>query len=333
MSEKLVCVSRGEVIECIHRGDVVVVDLNGDILHQVGDPHKFTYFRSAAKPIQAINVLVSGAFEKYNITKKELAVICSSHYAEETHLSSVESILQKIGLEKSNVLGGIVHSLSYDVAIKHARDQKELDATISDCSGKHSGMLAVCKLKNYSIHDYLNPEHPLQREILQIISDVCDISIENMKIGIDGCSAPVHAMPLYNMALGYARISNASFFQNHYESAANKIFEAMTKHPEMVSGTNGFCSEFIAATNKRMIGKVGAEGVYCVGIKDKGIGIAVKIENGNMKMLSPVVIEVLNQLDLLTNSEKEKLKKWHIMDNTNDIQTVVGSIYPDFKLD
>ncbi len=331
MSEILVEISRGEVIETIHRGDIVVSDNQGKLLHFVGNPDKKTYMRSSAKPLQALNVILSGAAAKFNFTDKEIAIMCSSHYAEDFHREVIFSILQKIGLTPNHILGGTVTSLSDSYALELAWNHTELNPIFSDCSGKHVGMLAVCVHKNYPLHNYLSMENPCQQEILEHLSFITEVRKSEISIGIDGCSAPVHAFSLKNMALGFAKISNPQLLPEDYKNACQRIFNAMTSFPEMIAGTNGFCTELMLKTNGKLIGKVGAEGVYCVGVKDRNIGFSVKIESGQMKVLPPVVMRILRKLNVLTNTELENLKHFEIIDNINDVKTVVGKIVSNFE--
>jgi L-asparaginase II len=330
MSVPVINVIRANVVETIHRGDLVVVDGNGEIIYSLGDPEKITYFRSAAKPIQAINVVTSGAYTDFGLNEKELAVICSSHYAEDFHIEAVQSILNKIDLKKENILGGIVHSLKNEIALKQAVSGIKIDERFSDCSGKQSGMLAVCRKRDYSLNDYLDPHHQCQQEILSDIGKFCEIDKRDFSIGIDGCSAPVHALPLKNMAIGFRNLSNPNKLSNENKQAADLIFRSMNRFPEMISGTDGFCTELIKHSNGKLVGKVGAEGVYCVGIKDSNIGIALKIESGSMAVIPPVILKVLIKLNILDESEIEALKRYVEMENLNDKGTVVGKIQAVF---
>lgn len=332
MSDKLIEITRGEIVESMHYGDVVVVNSKGEILYQYGDPMKFTYWRSAAKPIQAFNVILSGAAQKYQFTDAELAIMCASHYGEEFHIKTIESILSKIGLTKDHILGGTVTSLSYDYALELAANHTPLNPMYSDCSGKHAGKLSVCMHKGYPIATYKELHHPIQQEILEVIAEMCDMQKEDIAIGIDGCSVPVHAMPIKNMALAYARIANPDNLKSAFREASQRVFAAMCKHPEMISGTNGFCTELIAATHNKLVGKVGAEGVYCVGIKDRDLGVAIKMESGNMAVLPPAVMQVLRDLEVLSSDEMKQLSKYYPITNTNDLHQKVGVIRSAFQL-
>ena len=332
MAVRLVEVTRGKVCESISRGDVAVVSGQGRIIASAGDPHKYTYMRSAAKPLQALHVLLTGAAHHFGFSSAEIAVMCASHYGEPFHRQTVKSILDKIGLTPDHILAGTVTSLDPTYALELARHQVPLDPLFSDCSGKHAGMLAVCQYKGYPVDHYISPDHPLQQEIIQLIASVCRYEADHIAMGIDGCSVPVHALPLSHMAQGYARLTTTSLLAGEQQAAAGSIFGAMNRHPEMVAGTNGFCTELIRHTHGKLIGKIGAEGVYCIGLKNKNMGIAVKMEDGSMKRVPPVVMEVISQLGVLNRQELQALEPWHCMDNFNDVRWKVGSIQPVFAL-
>jgi L-asparaginase II len=169
------------------------------------------------------------------------------------------------------------------------------------------------------LSDYLHPEHPCQQEIKHIIATVCCIDESKIILAIDGCSAPVHAMPLYNMALGYARLANLEQLEKQYQQGAHTIFRAMNTHPKMIAGGGGFCSQLLTHTNGKLIGKIGAEGVYCIGVKEKKLSIAVKIESGSMSVLPPVIFHLLKKLHLLNDEELAHLSYYENMDNLNDV--------------
>jgi L-asparaginase II len=333
MSEILINIKRGSLVESIHRGDAVAVKPDGTIFAKCGDPQKLTFMRSAAKPIQALALILSGAADEYGISDKELSVICSSHYAEPFHLEAVLSILSKISLDDTYLLCGKARPLKEEVAFEYAGQGISPQKILSDCSGKHSGMLATCKLKGYPLDSYIDPNHPLQQEILQIMSDICAYPKAEIQIGIDGCSVPVFGMPVYNMALGFARFANPTYLPEQYRTAAGRIFNAMITYPEMVAGTEGFCTELMQATNGRLIGKIGAQGVYCIGIKEPQLGIAFKIEDGMLGMASVAAMHVLTELDLLSEAEYAALAKFHIKPSLNDAGLIVGEIRPVFKME
>lgn len=332
MSEVLVNVTRGPLVESIHRGDIAVVDSKGQLLYHVGDPYKVSFMRSAAKPIQTLNVILSGAADRFNFTEEELAIMCASHYGEDFHRKVVEGILNKIGLSVDNLLCGATLSLSPKYTEELIWNHTKLQPTHTDCSGKHSGMLAVCIHKRYSINNYNIENHPIQRELKSITAKICGINKDEIYLGIDGCTVPVYGMPLYNMALGFAKLANANSLSKEYKDACNSVFEAMNKAPEMISGTNGFCTELIKNTKGKLIGKLGAEAVYCIGIKDRDLGIAIKIEDGNYRAVWPTVIKCIEDLGVLDKNESILLQKYRVGKNLNNIGEEIGEIRAVFDL-
>lgn len=332
MSNAVVKVTRGNIVESKHHISVVVSNNAGEIIASAGDENMTTYMRSAAKPLQALNVILSNAYKKYNFTDEELAIMCASHYGEKMHRDVLFKILEKIACTKNDLLCGSPLSISEDYMKTQLLKHHKIDQLNSDCSGKHSGFLSVCKTKNYDLSTYNKPEHPMQKEILQIMSNMCDINQENIFIGIDGCGVPVHGIPLKNMSIAYAKLTTPNILYENYKFACNKITKAMNAHPEMVAGTNGFCTEFLKNTNGRFCGKLGAEAIYCIGVIGKDMGITVKVEDGSFRALYPAVMNTLIQLNLLNEDEIKSLNKFVkpvIYSNTN---LPIGNIIADFKL-
>ncbi|QUO37270.1 asparaginase [Dysosmobacter sp. Marseille-Q4140] len=332
MSEAIVQVTRGSIVESCHRGSVAVTNGRGDLIAYAGNPDFVTYIRSAAKPFQAMNILFSGAWEAFGFTEKELAIMCSSHYGEDFHRETIQGILKKLGLSHQDLLCGAPLSINPAYRDRQLWEHLPIDETNSDCSGKHCGFLAVCRKKGYPIENYTSPQHPMQKELLHIVSTMCSIPEAEIAIGIDGCGVPVHAMPLRNMAMGYARLTAPAQLEEPYRSAAKRITAAMAAYPEMIAGTGGFCTEFLRHTHGRFCGKLGAEAVYCIGAAGQDLGIAVKIEDGNYRALYPAVMSVLIQLKLLDEKERTALQAFSEPDNLNDHGIPVGKIRPCFSL-
>ncbi|MHC6180436.1 asparaginase [Clostridium sp. JNZ X4-2] len=332
MSEIVVKVTREPLVESVHRADIAVVGSNGNLVCSLGDAHKFAYMRSAAKPIQALEVILSGASDKFSFTDEEISIMCGSHYGEEFHRKTVEKILEKLGLNVDNLLCGSTLSLNEEYSKRLLWNHAKLNPAYTDCSGKHAGILSVCVLKGYSLQDYNLPEHPVQKEIKGIISEVCSIRKENIIIGTDGCTVPVFGMPLYNMALGFSKMANTEWLPKDYRKAADRIFNAVNNAPEMIAGTNGFCTEVIKNTNNKILGKFGAEGIYCIGIKGMNLGVAIKIEDGSTRAIWPTVVKCLEDLNVLNQNEKNALNKYRYGKNLNNVGEKIGEIFPDFSL-
>ena len=329
MSEVLVKVYRSGIVESLHRGSLAVVNKDGELLYYAGDPYYVTYMRSSAKPLQAIPVVESGAIDRYGITERELATIVSSHNGEEIHINAVASILSKIGLDESYLKCGVHPPYSEDARKKLILEGKEPTPIYNNCSGKHSGMLLLAKMKNYPLEEYYKPQHPVQKEVLKVMKYMTEY--DEIKIGVDGCGVPVFGMPLYNMALGYAKFVAPTDLEKGKKEAAERIVHAMQSYPENVAGTKRFDTALMRTT-KKVIGKTGAEGVYCVGVLDKGIGIALKIDDGSGRARSPVIMEILKKLKILSEKELESLKRYHIPLNKNCREEIIGEILPEFTL-
>lgn len=331
-SAELVTVIRGPVVESVHMGHVAVVDHTGHVLYRAGNPDTVTYMRSAAKPIQVLPVILSGAADTYAFTDTELAVMCASHYAEPHHLEAVRSILNRIGLTEDHLLCGPAQSLNPDVARRQAWDHQEKKPIFNDCSGKHAGMLSVCVHMGWPLDTYTDPDHPLQQDIRQRMADVCGLDPLEIQTGVDGCSVPVFAMPLSAMARSFSKLANPELVDNPVRGALHRIRYAMWGSPEMLAGTGGFCSALNRGGCGTVIGKLGAEGLYCIGVAGKDMGIALKIQDGSFRAVWPSAVRLLDQLGITGESLKQEISVFRDMPNRNAHGETVGRIHGVFRL-
>lgn len=329
--EILVEVTRGPLVENVHRGHVAVVDWQGNLLYSAGAPHHLTYWRSSAKPFQALPVVESGAADRFGIVPKELALFCASHSGEKIHTETVLGIFQKIGLDPSLLQCGVHMPYHAETARSMTQAGEKPTSLHSNCSGKHSGMMTLIAHLGYDPATYLQLGHPLQQLILDYVAEFCDYPRQEIVIGTDGCGVPVHGLPLFNMALAYARLVHPQGDQKRI-AACRRITDAMMTHPEMVGGTERFCTDLMSAAQGALVGKAGAAGVYCVGLMREGIGIAVKCEDGSSRGRDPVVVEILQQLGALTGEQLASLGKYHHPQNINHRKEKCGEVMPVFKL-
>jgi len=331
--KKVVNIYRGEIIESSHCGHFAVVNAEGQILYQFGNPQTITYLRSSAKPLQAIPLVESGAAAHFKFASEEIAVITGSHNGEPKHIEAVLSILAKIGLTAENLQCG-VHTPSYYAATNTSpKPGEEFSPLHHNCSGKHAGMLALCRFKNLPTENYLDPHHPVQEQICEAIANICDYPKEKISIGIDGCSAPVHAMPLYNMALGFARFVTPHSVPRDKAKVYSTIYQAMIAHPDMVAGEKRFDTELMTACQEKLAVKGGAEGLQCIGFLERGWGMAAKINDGSKRAVAPFSLEILKQLGVVTSSELEKLKPFYSEIIYNWTKKEVGVIRPEFEIE
>lgn len=331
MSEVLLHIDRGSLTENIIRGDIAVVGQHGHLIAGCGDNQKLAYMRSAAKPIQALVGVKAGVLEAYDINQGELAIFCASHNGQPFHVAAVRSVLTKIGLSEQNLLCGAAYSLNPHIRAKMIEEGLAKSPLFNNCSGKHVLMLAACQKMGWGIEDYYLPEHPLQQAILAKVAFYADLDQEQITIGVDGCGVPVFAMPLINMAKSYATLINQQILPPAEAAAAKKIIDAMAAYPHMIAGSGEFCTVLMQVTKGRIIGKKGSDGVYCSACVG-GPAIAVKIEDGNMRALAPVMMNIYKQLQLLTKEEEQALSSFVSWDNINCRGQVVGSTKTVFSL-
>lgn len=330
--EPLAVVTRNDYIESIHYGFICVVNSSSKVLYNLGDYHTKIFFRSSAKPIQIIPLLQSGAAEALNFSQKEIAIACSSHSGQKIHQETVQEILKRLNLNDINLHCGIMTPYSAEEN-KRLIEQRESPSVFHcSCSGKHSAMLALAKFRGYSVDNYEKISNPVQQEILKTIADFTDENVASIPMGTDGCGAPIYLLPINKIALSYARLAMyAQDTESPYHHSCKTVFDSMTQFPEMVAGDDEFCTELMQVTKGKLIGKVGSEAVYCLGIKEGNLGICIKIVDGNERAVYPVVIEILKKLGILSTPEFNSLKHWYRQALKNNLGEIIGEIFPAFS--
>ena len=331
-AEHLVDVIRGNLVESGHWGHIAVVNSEGELLYSNGDPNRVTFARSSMKPLQAIPIVETGAAAAYQFELDDLSLACASHSGESQHTDRVIAILTRLGLTSSSLQCGTHPPRWQETYEELMKSGKEVTAEYNNCSGKHIGMLTTAIHMGESLEDYYKMDHLVQKRIIEVISDLAEVPVDEIEIGIDGCGVPVHGIPLKNLALGFAKMANPSAQPEKRKRAIEQVTSAMMAAPEMVGGTDRFCSDFMRIEEGRMFGKAGAEGVYCIGDLETGLGIAIKIEDGTGRATSPVAVEVLKQLGLLTEEKNELLQEYHYPKLKNARKEIIGQLRPVFTL-
>ena len=320
----LVEVWRGKVLESFHRGLVCIVDEEGKIVFSVGNPQQVIYPRSSLKPFQVLPLIELGGIEKFGFTLEEIAIMCGSHNGQAEHLRVVQAILTKIGATENDFDCGIHNPwLEPDVKQLYILNQKPTQLH-NNCSGKHAGFLALCKLINAPLDGYLNPEHPAQKLVKAAIAQVCEYPEEQLVLGLDGCSAPVYAMPAYNMAVGYKNLGESTF-STERKNACHIVVEAMAHHAFMVAGDTRYDTEMMDALGSEVMGKVGAEGVFGITFHNtKKLGVCIKIDDGKMHPQYAVAQKIIAASGLFSKEQLLPLQKFQHDDITNHAKRVTG---------
>lgn len=308
MADRAVEIYRGDKVESVAYADVAVVDSLGHIQYWLGDPHRETFWRSSAKPFQAMPLIQSGAIEAFNLTPKEVAMTCASHGGEAQHVELVMGILAKIEAHQEDLICGIHMPSHRETTERMLAEGKAAEIVHNNCSGKHSGMLTLARMLKAPLEGYQLPEHPVQRKILQNVALMTGAANpSSIYTGVDGCGVPTFYLSLARMAYAYARLVDPRGLDSEPQGAAMIIAEAMRTYPELVSGTGRLEVTLAEATGHRLVSKGGAEAVFCIGIPERGLGLAVKIQDGTARTIGTVVAAVLAEIGVLTDPEIQKL--------------------------
>lgn len=326
MSIELVHVYRGSFIESIHRGDIVGLDANGAVLFQYGNPYKRTFWRSSAKPFQIIPLVESGGMEAFDLSTKELALMTASHGGEEEHLRILASILNKIGKTVDDLDCGVARPMFEGEYKRLLVENIPFTQGNNPCSGKHSGMLALGVHKSIDLHDYIMVNHPIQQIMLKCIAEMTELETDQIDVAIDGCGVPVFGMPIYNMALAYTKLSGPFDLESRRGQALGMISHAMTHEPYYVAGTKRLDTILMEETKGKVLAKLGAESVYCMSIISKGVGIAMKMEDGAYRALDSVVPNLLLKHGYIDDAEYKAINERLPLSVYNHREQVVGAL-------
>lgn len=319
----LVVATRGDLAELVHVGSIAVVDASGKLIAGVGDPTAFNFTRSALKPLQALPFVADGGMSRFGFGSHELALMCASHGGEAIHVAVVQRILDRIGLAEPDLQCGC-HPPSY---FTHTGAQPPAGARwnqlFHNCSGKHSGFLSWCRMHGAPTQSYLDPDAPLQRRVREVVRGYAGAE---PPMGIDGCSAPNFALPLTGLAQAFCDLAVGKTPEH------TALAYAMTRHPDLVSGTARSDLVLMQAGNGDWVTKIGADGVQAIGVRSRGIGIAIRVADGNVRALLAATVEALQQFGLLGDAAETPLAKYARPQIKNYRGTVVGRVEPLFAL-
>jgi L-asparaginase II len=335
--------TRGSFLESVHFGAVAVVDPAGVLIAWYGDPQTTTFLRSSAKPFQALPLVERGGLEAFEITDQELALICASHSGTPVHLEVLAGLQARLDISQEDLACGT--HLPFHPGSRKQLICREEDPSPNhhNCSGKHTGMIALAKLLDVPVQGYTEASHPVQQIILQTIAEMCSVPEDNLLIGRDGCSVVTFGMPLQNAALGWARLTAPANLSSQREQACRKIVQALQKHPEMVAGPERFDTSLIQQAGNVLVAKAGAEAFQSIGVfpqasskYPQGLGIAIKISDGGRgkTVRSAAALETLRQLEILKDDQLSELSHFGpVLPLRNQRELLVGEGKPCFQLE
>lgn len=303
-------VVRGGFVESVHRGTAVVTDPAGGVLLEVGDSSGPVFPRSSSKPMQALAMVRRGLGTNGAL----LALACSSHSGEDFHVTAAREILSRAGLSETDLQN--TPDFPYDETARIAWIAGGLpkQAIAQNCSGKHASMLATCAANDWDLTTYRAVDHPLQRAIIDAVSELT--GFEPTAISVDGCGAPIHAVPLVGLARAFGRLAGAT------TGPEAKIASAMRRHPEFVGGTRRDVTALMRGVDGA-IAKDGAEAVYAVGLPD-GRGVAVKVVDGGARATPVLLAAVLRRIGVTAPAALAALENHPVLGHGEPVGSIVA---------
>jgi L-asparaginase II len=329
--EPVVEVLRGPLVESVHSVAACAVNDGGEVLFSLGTVDVPVYLRSTAKPFIAATSIQHGVVERFGFEAREIAVIAASHSGEPFHVEAVRSILKKIGMDESALKCGAHAPYNPQAAKELERRRIKPSAVHNNCSGKHAGILALCKVLGADPATYLEASNPAEQEILKFCARLSDENAATLPLGVDGCGIPVYATPLRNAALSFARFATLRGIDERDARALGVVRSAMMAYPEYVSGTKEFDTELMRADSGNIACKGGAEGVHGTAVIDRGIGLVIKVVDGTSRARGPAVVESLGRLGVLSERQRTNLAEFAHPIVYNRAGRTVGSIRAAFE--
>ncbi len=293
----LVEVTRGSALESRHRGAISVVDGDGTVVLELGDTALPVFPRSAVKAIQALPLIESGAADAYGFENAHLSLACSSHSGEDEHIATARQMLKNAGRTENDLECGGHWSTHEQVLIHQARTFAEPPGAVcNNCSGKHSGFICTAVHMGLDPKNYIKPEHPVMQQVKAALEDLTGAAHKEELRGTDGCSIPTYAVPLRNLAHGFARMASGNNLGVERAKAAQRLLQACMQSPFHMAGSNRFCTRLMELGNGRLFAKTGAEGVYCGAIPELGLGIALKCDDGGTRAAEVMMAATIQHL-------------------------------------
>ena len=319
---------RGATVESRHRGSFIVVDSRGGVVAAAGQVDAPVYPRSAIKPLQALPLVESGAADAFRLTSRQLAMACASHRAEDAHVATVRAWLGSIGLSPGALECGAHPPSDARAAEALIRGGEAPSAVHNNCSGKHSGFLCTAVHLGEDPHGYIDAAHPVQRRVAAALAEMTDTDLATAPCGCDGCGIPTYGIPLRGLALGMARMATGQGLGPTRAAAAARLLDAMQAEPFYVGGTGTFVTDCMRAVGRQVRVKTGAEGVYAASLPGRGLGVALKIEDGAHRASDVAIGALLGSLGCFDDAARAALDGHLAPVLRNVVGRPVGAIRP-----
>ncbi len=328
----LVEIYRGQAVESVHRGSVAVVDADGATVLSLGDVETPVFPRSAVKAFQALPLVESGIAERFGLNDEELALAISSHSGEPRHAETALKILKKAGQDQGCLECGAHWPSNKEAERALAAAGQKPSALHNNCSGKHSGFICLACGLDEDPKGYIKPDHRVQKEIRAAGEEMTGFRVREEWTGTDGCSIPTYAVPLKNLAHGFARLGTGAGLSPERAKAAARLRQAAAAHPFMVAGTGRLDTVAMEIFGTRLFVKTGAEGVYCAALPEHGLGIALKADDGETRAAQAMLAGIVHRFLKMTDDERIAFDKkaWPTLTNWNGM--TVGSVKPTAAL-
>jgi L-asparaginase II len=324
---------RGPHVEAVHYASVAVVDETGRVTHYLGDPELVTMMRSSIKPFQALPFLISGAADHFKFSNKQLAIMCGSHVGTDEHVETVLANLTAADNLPSHLDCGAHLPIGMQIEGQYPTRGEDKDPLRHNCSGKHSGFLALARYLGDPPGEYLNPTSKIQLAIRKALAEACEYPEEKLVPAIDGCSAPNYPMPISHLALGFRKFANGEGQTKGMREAFTRLKIAITEFPHMVSGEKRFDLNLMRSFPGNVVCKGGAESLQAIGFSEPRLGIAIKVLDGGPRALAAITVEVLRQLGLISDFKKfPHLEQYVRPEIRNNRNRHTGNIVADFTL-